>query len=228
MFAGGLLELALALGEERYATAARSLLDAALLEGRSPVEPPARDTPAQNPPAGTATAPIFAVPGGHDPVLAAQGVALAADPSEGAYPSGITACADAAYTLYLLTAQERYLSAARAAMAIVAEQAVARPIGFGGALGVMSRLASEPVQLVVVAPDAEQSDLATAARTHPATLVAVVTEAQASAFSSAGFELFEGRVARNEAPTAYLCRDFVCQLPVATSAELASANRANG
>ncbi|MEO6828033.1 MAG: thioredoxin domain-containing protein [Microbacteriaceae bacterium] len=204
MFAGGLLELALVTGESHYAVLARTLMDAALAAGSD---------------GG------FAVPGGGDPLLTEMGLALQHDPSEGAYPSGISACADAAYTLYLLTAEDRYRDAAQAAMSIVAGAALSNPASFGAALAVMSALTAGATQLVVVAPEsgAERSDLPAAARAWqgPA-LVCVVTEPQASAFAEAGFELFEGRGSQNGLATAYLCRDFVCRLPVVDAAQLAA------
>jgi uncharacterized protein YyaL (SSP411 family) len=202
MLSQGLLDLALATGDARYAVAGRSLVDLTL-------ENPGEHLP-------------FTVPGGADPVLVSHGTALAADPSEGAYPSGLTSTASAAHTLYLLTADRRYLDAARSAMALVATPAVARPIGFGASLRLMAQLASEPVQLVVVTPETRQeSPLVATARTHGATLVTSVTEPQASALSLAGFELFEGRAAPSGEPTAYLCREFVCRLPTTDAAELA-------
>ncbi|MEX1078450.1 MAG: thioredoxin domain-containing protein [Homoserinimonas sp.] len=202
MLARGLLDLALATGDSDYAGAGRSLIDATLTGA---------------PDAGIP----FAVPGGADPVLVSHGTALAADPSEGAYPSGLTSAASAAHTLYLLTAERRYLDAARKTMGIVAAPAVERPIGFGAALRLMAELATGSVQLVVVAPvDAAESEVIAAARTHRASLVASVTEPQASAFAASGFELFEGRTAPSGAPTAYLCREFVCRLPTTAAADL--------
>jgi uncharacterized protein YyaL (SSP411 family) len=200
MLANGLLELALATGEARYAVAARSLVDATL------------------------TGAPFAVPGGADPVLAAHGLALQADPSEGAYPSGISAMAAAAQRLYSLTAEPRYREAARTAMELFAPLAVQRPIAFGAALGVMSALAADSTQLVVVEGEAshEGEGVASVARAwqRSGALVAVVTSEQSRAFAEAGFELFEGRTSRAGESTAYFCRDFVCALPVTDAASL--------
>lgn len=131
MLAGGLIDLALATGEASYAATARTLVDGALADdGR------------------------FAPPGGADPVLAARGLALPEDPAEGATPSGLTSCADAAWRLAALGAGDRYLDAARRAMQTVAGIAVQRPIAFGGALALMARLDAPLVQLVTVVPDA--------------------------------------------------------------------------
>ncbi|HEV7566564.1 MAG TPA: DUF255 domain-containing protein [Microbacteriaceae bacterium] len=242
-FAGGLLELALATGEVRYADAARRLIDATL--------------------AGSAAEP-FTVPAGSDPVLTDQGLAFRVDRSEGAYPSGLTATAAAAHTLYLLTAEARYEQAARSAVRLVAAHALASPIAFGAALALMSELATEPVQLVVVAPDptavvntatsagtptsptsptarmsasspasptssisptspasaTSPTSVAAVARTWPGRLVTLMSDAQAARFATSGFELFEGRSSREGLPTAYLCRDFVCKLPTTDPAAL--------
>lgn len=184
MLAGGLLQLAIATGEVRYAIAARTLVDGYL--------------------AGDGVQP--------DPVLAAQGLAVEADPSDGAHPSGLSAMASAAHTLFLLTAQERYRAAARAAMARVAEPAQRHPVSLGAALTVMAALADPVKHLVVVGSGGELADFA-----RPRGGI-VVTATQSAAWAAAGFELFEGRTAE----AAYVCEDFVCRLPVTTVTELAA------
>ena len=180
MLAGGLLQLAIATGESRYAIAARTLVDTALAGGID-----------------------------SDPVLAAQGLAVEADPSDGALPSGASAMAAAQHTLFLLTAHEPYRAAARAAMARVAEAAQRHPVSLGAALTVMARLA-DPVRHLVVVGGGELADFA-----RPRGGI-VVTPEQSRAWAEAGFELFEGRTAE----AAYVCEDFVCRLPVTTISEL--------
>ena len=207
MLAGGLIELATATGDAQYAAAAKSLVDASAA-------------------AGDAT--TFGVPGGGDPVLAAQGLAMPADPAEGATQSGMTASADAAWRLYALGAGDRYLQLAEHTMEAVAGIATERPIAFGGALELMSKLAAPLVQLVTVLPDGDegmhgadaQGELAAATRRHAASVSTIVTERQAREFAAAGFELFEGRGVQSETATAYRCRSFVCALPVNGAREL--------
>ncbi|RNE64107.1 thioredoxin domain-containing protein [Cryobacterium tepidiphilum] len=213
MFAAGLLELSLSAGEPRYASAARELVDSTMTPGQDAA---------------------FTVPGGADPVLAAQGIALGADPSEGAYPSGVTATADAAHLLYLLTGDRRYVDAASRALGPVASLAPERPIAFGGALRLMAALASPVQQLVVVStamPAGDAGASATGAsvldqaRRAQAGIVASVTDEQADAFAAAGFGLFAERRSREGRPTAYLCHDFVCRLPLTDAEELVRALR---
>ncbi|MFD5866421.1 thioredoxin domain-containing protein [Agromyces sp. NPDC127015] len=212
MLAGGLIDLALASGDPRYAEVARELVDAAIDAAR-----PDETVP-------------FAVPGGPDPVLAARGLALPGDPAEGATPSGATACAQAAWRLWLLGAGDRYRVAAVAAMERVAAVAVQRPIAFGASLGLMADLAAPVVQLVTVVPGAatggaaaaapQEAELVAESRRHEASITAVVTEEAARRFADAGFDLFAGRDLRDGAAAAYRCREFVCALPVVDAAAL--------
>jgi len=194
MLADGLLALALATGEVHYAVVARRLIDECM--------------------------PAFVVPHGPEPLLAKLGLALETDPSEGAYPSGLSAMASAAHTLWMLTSNTRYRAAAEDAMASVAALADERPMSFGAALSVMVTLAADPVQLVVVSDG--DDDLAAFGRAwrRAGAVASVVTAGQARAFAAAGFDLFEGRTAIGARATAYACREFVCDLPVHSVEEL--------
>ncbi len=206
MLSLGLLHLATATGEARYAVPARALIDESM-----------RAAPAGDAAAGTTAAAVgsagepFGLPGGGDPVLAGQGIAMAAARSDGGYPAGLSAAAAAAFRLYLLTGHAPYRQAAEAAVAGVSAAATAQPAPYGSALGVLSALTAPVRQLVVVG-----EALGQIARRWRGGLSTVVTERQALAFAAAGFELYEGRTR----PAAYLCTDFVCRLPVTTAAEL--------
>lgn len=206
MLATGLLQLAISRGEAVYAVHARALVDATL---RAAVE---------------ATSPTpFDVPGGAERTLAAQGMALTLDVSEGSSPSGYTAIARGSYELYLLGAGDNYRVVAEAMGAIMAPAALERPIAYGGVLGLLQRLTRPVVQLVTVVPDSldtQDATLLTATRTAPTSLTAIVSEAQARAFAGAGFELFESRVSQDGRAAAYLCRDFACRLPTVEAATL--------
>lgn len=193
MLADALLELSLATGELAYAQTARLLVDATL-------------------DAGTPLA-VFGEPGGGDPVLTGQGIALSGDPSEGAYPSGLSATATAAWRLYLVTGARRYAEAAEAALAPIGQLAVANPMSFGASLQLMASMARAGKQLVVVAPDGIDTPVPDSVRHSAADVVTVVSERQAREFTAAGFELFEARLPVNGKRMAYACEAFTCQLP---------------
>ena len=202
MLAAGLLELATATGEVEYAVAARELIDASLAAGATLAEP-------------------FGVPSGADPVLQSQGLAVAADTSDGAYPSGLSAIASAANRLWLLTGYSLYRGAAIAAVESVSAAAAQRPVSFGAALALGVALDAPARQLLVVSDDGADAAASVARTWHRAGAVSiVVTSAQAAAFAASGFELFEARATRPALATAYLCEEFVCRLPVTSAAEL--------
>jgi uncharacterized protein YyaL (SSP411 family) len=201
MLAGGLLELGIATGETVYFISARWLVDATL--------PADVDDP-------------FVLPEGGDPLLGAHGLAVAGDPSEGAYPSGPTSIAQACWRLYELGAGERYRQAAERTVRRVAPLALANPVSFGATLALAERLRRPLVQLVVVVPDAaaDASPFLDVLATLPTSLSIAVRQSAATELGLIGLELFEGRTALQSRATAYLCRDFVCRLPVHTAEEL--------
>lgn len=190
--ADGLLEVALAAGRPDLAVTARELVDACLRDGVL-VGP---DT---------------------DPTLAALGVAGGSDVTEGAVPSGQTAIASAAWKLHLVTGESRYRDAAAATVGALAAAALQRPIGYGAALGLGLAMAEPIRQVVVVGPSGTLVD---AARALPSSIFIALDDDAAEGFAAAGFELLEGRRSTAGTPTAYVCRDFVCRLPVTDPAAL--------
>jgi len=189
--AGGLLRLSLALGEPSYASWARTLIERTR----------------------TANGGI-AAPGGADPVLAAHGLAAAADLDDGATPSGAALLADAALLLWTLSGDDAHRRIAEDAIAPALANAGEQPSAFGAALAMASRLESPVRQLVVVADDPGEP-LSGVARSLGPEPTAVVTSEQAAAFAASGFELFVGRSTRDRRAAAYFCQQFVCALPVA-------------
>ena len=171
-----------------------------------------------------ATSAGIAAPGGPDPVLAARGIALPVDPSDGAVPSGLAALADAALLLWSMTGDDRHRRIAETAIAPALDGATERAPAFGAALEIAARLGGELHQLVVVTPGGVDAELplveAARAWGRPAGVLAIVTPGQASQFAAAGFDLFTSRSTVDGQPTAYLCRHFVCELPLTAAADL--------
>ena len=179
-FANGLLQLAIATGEARWAAAAQAQVDRA--DGLA-----------------------------GDPVLAAQGIEVAMEPSDGALPSGPSALAKARWTLYLLTADDRYAQQAGAHVESMVALVARDPLGFGALLQVAHATQSAVSHAVVVAdgPDPFAED----ARHRADGFAIAVTSSQSAAFAEAGFSLFDGKVAIGGRATRYACTDFVCKLP---------------
>ncbi|WP_396655258.1 thioredoxin domain-containing protein [Microbacterium sp.] len=188
LLAGGLLALAAATGEVAHARTARDLVDRALAGDIDP-----------------------------DPTLSAQGVRAPAAGDDGTLPSGPSALAEACLSLWRLGAGDRYRDAAEERVRQASARALAEPIGFGALLRTAHGLITPPRQLVIVTadPGAAAPFLAAARSPGPgADVTAVVSPEQALRFAEAGFSLLAGKVALDDLPTAYDCRDFACRLPV--------------
>lgn len=153
---------------------------------------------------------------GGDPVLRAQGIDVAMEPTDGALPSGQSALARARWTLYLLTAEPAYADAVREHVASMAQLVDRDPLGFGALLQVADATQSAVAHHVVVSdgPDAFVDE----ARARTDVFAIAVTQAQAEAFAAAGFTLFEGKTALGGRATRYACTDFTCELPVTSGA----------
>jgi len=201
LLADGLAALAAATGEVAYATRARQLVDEAPLAGLDAGADAATADPSR------------------DPVLAAHGLRAPADESDGTHPSGRSALASAALSLWLLGAGDPYRSLAEALVRQGAPASIAQPMAHGALLRVACSLATSPRQLVVVADD-PSDPLVAAARRLPTDVTAIVAAGEAAAFAQAGFELFEGKTSLEGVATAYDCRYFACRLPVTDASQL--------
>ncbi len=188
--AGGLLRLSLATGEVAYATIARDLIESTR----------------------TAVGGI-AAPGGSDPVLVRHGLAVAAEPDDGATPSGTALLADAALLLWGMTGDDAHRRLAEDALRPALAHALDQPTAFAAAPAVAERLTGNVRQLVVVGEHLTGA-VAGVARSIGPELTAVVTVAQSAAFAASGFGLFDARTTADGVETAYLCEHFVCALPL--------------
>ena len=143
------------------------------------------------------------------------------DPTDNATPSGLSATVHALSLLATATGRtdlaERAVRAAATAGGLVD-----RAPRFAGWLLAFaaSRLVRSPVEVAIVG-DADDPATAVLARTAyrlaPAGSVIMV-----GAPDTPGVELLAGRVLRDGRPTAYVCRGFVCRLPVTSPEDLAT------
>ena len=194
--AEGLLTLHQASGDPRWLTAAGDLLYEAL--DRFVDDDGVHDTAVDAPA-------LYARPAGR---------------SDNAGPSGAAALAGALLTASALTADIRLAAAAPTTLASCGGVATSAPRFAGWTLAVAEAALAGPVQVAVVGTDEVGERLLRVARasTSPG-LVAVAGSAGASAPLLRGRGLVDGSAA------AYVCRDFVCTLPVTSVEALAEALR---
>ncbi len=185
--AEGLLALHQATGEPRWLSAAESLLESAVS--------------------------LFAAEDGgfHDTSADAEPLYLRPrSGADNAEPSGQSALAGALVTLAALTGSTSAAEAGRVATEAGAGLAVREPRFGGWTLAVAEALADGPRQVAVVGAGPEASALVRAARGSTAPGL-VVVHGQPDAD---GVPLLAERPLVEGQPAAYVCRGFVCDLPV--------------
>jgi hypothetical protein len=141
-----------------------------------------------------------------------------ADPLDGATPSGAFAAADALLAYASLTGSARHRDAALAALGVLPAVAGKYPRACGLGLAVAEALLAGPVEIAITGPsdDPRTGDLLRAAL-HAAPSGSVLALGDGTLESA---PLLAGRGLVGGAPTAYVCRDFTCRLPVTTPADL--------
>ena len=146
------------------------------------------------------------------------------DPTDNATPSGLSATLRALSLMARLTGEEAYARRADEAAATVGALVVKAPrfAGWLWAEAVSVTLpAAAPVEVAVVGPPGKDRDALVRLAWSEAPAGSVVVAGDGD---EADFALLEDRTVREGRPTAYVCRGFVCRLPVtdpdALSAEL--------
>jgi uncharacterized protein YyaL (SSP411 family) len=141
------------------------------------------------------------------------------DPTDNATPSGLSAALHALRLLAELTGEAAFADRADRAAASVGGLAAQAPRFAGWLLAdaISALPARTPVQVAVVGPDDQaRADLVrTAWRRAPAGSVVL-----AGSEDQSGFALLADRPVRDGRATAYVCRGFVCNLPVTSVEEL--------
>ena len=143
---------------------------------------------------------------------------------DNAVPCGSSVAVEALLRLAALTGQERYERHALAALRPMADLMARHPTAFGRFLCALDFYVGPRAEVVLVAPHhiEEASPLMqeVVGRFLPNLLVAGMVDGHHEV--AAGVPLLEGRRAVDGKPTAYVCRNYTCELPVTDRAALAT------
>ena len=131
------------------------------------------------------------------------------DASDNASPSGTSATAAALVAFAAVTGEHRYREAAEAALGSAAAIARQAPRFAGWSLATAEAVLAGPSEVAVVGPRPERDALHRAALRMTAPGAVVV-----AADAGTDLPLFEGKTEIDGRPAAYVCRNFVCGLPV--------------
>jgi uncharacterized protein len=198
MLATGLLTVYQLTADDAWLTTATELLDIALAHFADPDRPGCWFDSADD---------------------AEQLILRPADPSDGATPSGASSITEALLTAAHLVAgdrADRYRQAAGAALQAHSPLLARAPRSAGHWLAVAETAVRGPLQIAVACAAPESSLLAEARRLAPGGAIVV-------GGTSGSSELLAGRSRVAGADTAYVCRGRVCDTPVTSAADLATA-----
>ena len=142
-----------------------------------------------------------------------------ADPTDNATPSGAFAAADALTSYGALTGEAKYTDAAIAALRVLPPIADRYPRAGGMGLSAAEALLSGPAEIAIVGPedDPRTADLLRAAlHLAPPGAVFALGSGAVPTGEPVTVPLLAGRPLLSGAPTAYVCRGFICLAPVTT------------
>jgi uncharacterized protein len=135
---------------------------------------------------------------------------------DNAVPSGSSAAAYVLQRLALLTGEVEYERAGVSALRLVRELMARSPTGFGHALSALDLYLGPSREVAIVGDPGSEETKRLVAEVHgrflPNAVLAVASPADAAGIGAV--PLLEDRLQIEGKPTAYVCRRFVCQLPV--------------
>ena len=139
---------------------------------------------------------------------------------DNATPSGNSVAADVLLKLAKLTGDDKYERFAVTVLRLTASQIRRHPQGFGRALSALEFHLDQTLEIVIVGEKGNELERIALEGYHPDSVVVL-----GRGGDDQGLPLLADRTAIDGEPTAYICRDNVCQRPVTTGAELKSAIR---
>ena len=139
--------------------------------------------------------------------------------SDGAEPAGWLATANALITYAAIAGENEYRLRAESVLAKITPLITRAPRAIGWGLVAATALIDGPVQVAIVGQDSEGTDELWHQAWKTTAPGAVIARTSPSANSEIG--LLKNRPMLNNMPTAYVCRGFICDLPITDSLKLA-------
>jgi len=152
-------------------------------------------------------------------------IARPKDFTDNAVPSGNSVATDVLLRLAALTGDEGYAGLAESILLLLRESMMRYPLGFGRLLSALEQTISRPQEIAIIGEPADARTQALLSEVRKrflpnAVLAGAATDAAAASVAVL-MPLLAGRSQTNGAPTAYVCENFACQLPVTEPQALA-------
>jgi uncharacterized protein YyaL (SSP411 family) len=142
--------------------------------------------------------------------------------SDNAIPSGASAAVLALQRLGSLVGTPKYAETAQTALRAMRSTMMAQPVGYGHWLCALDFALSTPKEVVIVGDRSTAGTVALLNAVYSKFIPNKVVAGMASEDDPIAEELglLEGRVLINGQPTAYVCQNYACQMPVTDAAAL--------
>ena len=146
------------------------------------------------------------------------------DVFDNAQPCGGSVASDMLLRLSVVTGNEDYAAKAIAPLRSLAELMGRAPAGTGRWIAALDFYLSTPKEVAVIGPQEDPSTVALLREVNSRYLPnrVVVGAEDETAASASGLPLLEGRGMVDGRPTAYVCENYACQLPVTDAEALAA------
>ena len=152
-------------------------------------------------------------------------VARPKDFVDNATPSGNSVATDVLLRLHALTGEERYFTLAETILLMLREGMARQPLAFGHLLCALERAISRPQEIAIIGDPADARTQALLAEVRsrflPNTVLAGAATDEAATEAAIVVPLLADRIQVRGLPTAYVCENFACQLPVTEAKGLA-------
>lgn len=144
------------------------------------------------------------------------------DPYDSALPSGIALAGNLMARLYHITADNWFEERAKAQILPLMEQMEMAPLAFSQSMLTVDMLLNPPAQLVLVGDT--QRTLWKIAHGKYQPCISVFWMNDSESYPTEQLKLLlAGKIMQHNRPTAYLCRNFVCEAPITSESELNAA-----
>ena len=144
---------------------------------------------------------------------------------DNATPSGNSVATDVLLRLHALTGDERYYTLAETILLMLREGMARQPLAFGHLLCALERAISRPQEIAIIGDPADARTQALLAEVRnrflPNTVTALAISLKAAQAVADAVPLLAERGQKNGQPTAYVCENFACQMPVTEPQDLA-------
>jgi uncharacterized protein YyaL (SSP411 family) len=144
---------------------------------------------------------------------------------DNATPAGNSVATDVLLRLHALTGEERYYTHAEAVLLLLREGMARQPLAFGHLLGALERYLARPQEIAIIGSldDSHTQALLNEVRSRflPHAVVAGAASDRAAAEAAGAVPLLAERTQLHGLPTAYVCENYTCQMPVTDPEALA-------